>query len=446
MFYSQNQYLILYPEIFVVLEQIQYMDDLQVLVDRMDFLHSVSQKISQKKGLALLLKEIMEESKNVMHAEASSLLLYDKKKETLAFQVATGDKGRIVEKYTIPMGTGIAGWVAEHRQTLNIEDCYADPRFNRKFDKKSHFKTKSMICVPLLRENTLIGVMQVINKKDGEPFDDIDQHIFEMLASQCAIAIENAQLVENQIEAELLKIELETARSIQENLLPKQLPTYDDISIGAKLVAADQVGGDYFNILRLNDRESLFFIADVSGKGIPAALIVSTIHSCLQTFLHLHREHFDLMAFVDNLNTVLIDSTTSDKFATCWFGLYEHATRKMTSVNCGHNPPYLFRRDWEKPMTLKQGGIFLGGIKAPMTNEVIQLQSRDVLLVYTDGITEAWDTNQNMYEDKRMRLIIRENVHKSPSDMVIALFDDIYRFIGGAKQSDDITCFIIKLH
>ncbi len=430
----------------MVLEQLAQMDDLQVLVDRMDFLHSVSQKISEKKALSALLEEIMEESKNVMNAEASSLLLYDAKKRKLSFQVATGDKGKIVEKFSVPIGTGIAGWVAKHRTPLNIENCYNDPRFNPRFDKKSEFVTKSMICVPLLRKNKLIGVMQVINKKDGETFDDIDMHIFETLASQCAIAIENAQLVESQLETELLKIELETARAIQENLLPKQLPQYEDISLGAKLVAADQVGGDYFNILRLNDDESLFMIADVSGKGIPAALIVSTIHSCLQTFLHLNQQHFDLMGFVTNLNTVLIDSTTSDKFATCWFGLYDHASKKMTSVNCGHNPPFIFRQGEQKPIALEAGGIFLGGVKAPMTNEVVRMHSNDVLLVYTDGVTEAWDSDQNMYEEERMQQVVRSNVGKSSAEIVVALFDDIYRYIGGAKQSDDITCFVIKVH
>ncbi len=430
----------------MILEQIAQMDDLQILVDRMDFLHSVSQKISEKKALSALLEEIMEESKNVMDAEASSLLLYDAKKRKLSFQVATGDKGKIVEKFSVPIGTGIAGWVAKHRKPLNIENCYNDPRFNPKFDKKSNFRTTSMICVPLLRKNKLVGVMQVINKKDGQPFDDIDMHIFETLASQCAIAIENAQLVESQLEAELLKIELQTARAIQENLLPKQLPQYEDMSLGAKLVAADQVGGDYFNILRLNDHESLFMIADVSGKGIPAALIVSTIHSCLQTFLHVNEQHFDLMGFVNNLNIVLIESTTSDKFATCWLGLYDHRTQNMQSVNCGHNPPFIFRAGQHQPIPLEAGGIFLGGIKAPMTSETVQMQSNDVLLVYTDGVTEAWDVNQNMYEEERMQSVVLDKAHKSSADIVVALFEDIYRFIGGAKQSDDITAFVVKIH
>ncbi|MBN1478634.1 SpoIIE family protein phosphatase [candidate division KSB1 bacterium] len=428
----------------MILEQLQQVDDLQLLVDRMDFLHSVSQKISQKKALPLLLQEIMEESKNVLNAEASSLLLYNVEQQKLSFQVATGEKGKIIEKYSIPLGTGLAGWVAEHRMPLNIEDCYRDARFDPRFDKMSHFITKSLMCVPLMREDKLIGVMQVINKRDGESFDDIDMHIFETLASQCAIAIENAQLVEQQLETEVLKIELETARAIQQNLLPKALPEYEDISIGAKLVAADQVGGDYFNILRLNERESLFLIADVSGKGIPAALIVSTIHSCLQTFLHLNQEHFDLMGFVHNLNSVLIESTTSDKFATCWFGLYDHHSKVMTSVNCGHNPPFLFRQGEQNVIALEAGGIFLGSIKVPIGHELIPMQSNDVLLIYTDGVTEAWNRKQVMYGEKRMQNVIRKNTLKSPADIVVALFDDIYHYIGPTKQSDDITCLIIK--
>lgn len=429
-----------------MLDQLQQVDELQLFVDRMDFLHSVSQKISQKKSLPMLLQEIMEESKNVLHAEASSLLLYDADKQKLGFQVATGDKGKMIEKFTIPLGRGLAGWVAKHRTPLNVADCYKDSRFDPRFDKKSHFTSKSLLCVPLVRENKLIGVMQVINKRGGEPFDDIDMHIFETLAAQCAIAIENAQLVEKQLEAELIKIELETARAIQENLLPKKLPEYTDVSIGAKLVAADQVGGDYFNVLRLNDHESLFMIADVSGKGIPAALIVSTIHSCLQTFLHMNQQHFDLMGFVYNLNAVLIESTTSDKFATCWFGMYDHRDKIMTSVNCGHNPPFIFRQGEKNLIALEAGTIFLGGIKVPIANELINIRPNDVLLVYTDGVTEAWNKKQDMYEEERMQRIIRENISKSPADMVIALFEDIYRHIGKTKQSDDITCLIVKFH
>jgi len=184
--------------------------------------------------------------------------------------------------------------------------------------------------------------------------------IFETLAAQCAIAIENTKLIELQVESEALERELNTARDIQQALLPSKLPEYDDIEVAAQLIPAKQVGGDYYNIIRISNNESLFFVADVTGKGIPAALIVSTIDSCLNTYLTMKQGEFNLMTLVTGLNQILIESTTSDKFASCWFGLYRHDSRKLISVNAGHNPPYIFCKGNGKPRELNKGGLFLG--------------------------------------------------------------------------------------
>ncbi len=429
----------------MLVQQVQELDELQTLLDRMNFLHQVSQKLSEKKALSQLLREIMEDSKLVMNAEASSLLLYDKEEKHLYFQVATGKRGRTMKKFVIPIETGIAGWVAKHRVALNVRDCYTDPRFNPDFDKKSKFTTKSMICVPLLRKDKLIGVMQVINKTNGEPFDDVDTHIFETLAAQCAIAIENAQLVEEQLRAQMLQVELQTARAIQLNLLPKELPTFKDISVAARLEAAAEVGGDYYNIVRLNERESLFFIADVTGKGIPAALIVSTIHSSLQMFLNMQQKSFDLLGFATTLNQVLIESTTMDKFATCWFGLYNHQTRLLTSINAGHNPPMIFRKGLAEPIKLETGGLFLGGIEIKLESETVTLQSDDVLVIYTDGVTEAWNKQEEDYDEKRLIRAVKAHQNEAPPQVLDAIFTDVYEHVGNAKQSDDITCFVVKV-
>lgn len=429
----------------MLVQQVQEMDELQTLLDRMNFLHQVSQKLSEKKALSQLLREIMEDSKLVMNAEASSLLLYDKDEKHLYFQVATGKRSRAVKKFVIPIETGIAGWVATHRKPLNIEDCYTDPRFNPDFDKKSKFTTKSMICVPLLRKHKLIGVMQVINKTNGEPFDDVDTHIFETLAAQCAIAIENAQLVEEQLHAEMIKVELQTARAIQLNLLPKKLPEYKDISVAARLEAAAEVGGDYYNIIRLNDHQSLFFIADVTGKGIPAALIVSTIHSSLQMFLNMHKADLNLIDFATTLNHVLIESTTMDKFATCWFGLYNHQTRELTSLNAGHNPPFIFRKSHTEPIKLETGGLFLGGIEVPLESETVTLLPDDVMVIYTDGVTEAWNKQEEEYDEPRLIRVVETNRNATPETVLDAIFADVYEHVGNAKQSDDVTCFVVKV-
>ncbi len=419
--------------------------DLKVIIDRMNFLHTISQKISEKKPLPKLLNDIMESSKLIMDAEASSLLLYDPKDKKLHFQVATGKKGRLIKKYSVDLGVGIAGWVAKHKKSILIDDCYKDTRFCSDYDKKSKFKTKSMVCVPLIRKNKLLGVIQVINKKDGGIFDERDLTIFETLASQCAIAIENAQLIEVQIEKEALERELETARSIQQKLLPSVLPRFEDIQVAAKLIPAKQVGGDYYNILKINENESLFLVADVAGKGIPAALIVSTIYSCLQTYLKLDRDAFDLMTFVNGLNKVLLESTTPDKFVSCWFGLYNHKNRKLKSINAGHNPTFVFKKGEDVPKKLETGGVFLGILDQVYEIEKIQLEPGNVFVFYSDGVTEAWNEKEQDYEERRLINVVNQQLENSAVSILISIEKDVKNHVGKAQQSDDFTCAVVKI-
>ena len=419
--------------------------DLQLIIDDLNFLHKISQKISEKKPLPQLLSEIMESSKLLMNAEASSLLLYEPEEKKLFFHVATGDKGKVMKKFSVDLGVGIAGWVAKNKKPLLVEDCYKDPRFSPDYDKKSKFKTRDMICVPLIRKKQLLGVMQVINKKGDGGFRERDLKIFETLASQCAIAIENHNLVEKQVETEALERELDTAREIQQKLLPASLPEYEDIQIAARLIPAKQVGGDYYNIQKINDMQSLFFVADVTGKGIPAALIVSTIYSCMNSYLKLSQDKFDLMNLVTAMNRVLIESTTSTRFATCWFGLYDHDSKKLVSINAGHNPPYIFRESNTKPIELHKGGLFLGGLDVPYEMEEMHLRQNDVLVFFTDGVTEAWNEKEDEYEEYRLIQCVFRNIKESAQTVLVEIEKDVNRHVGKAQQSDDFTCAVVKI-
>ncbi len=411
---------------------------------KLQFLHQISQKISEKKPLSQLLHEIMENSKLLIKAEASSLLLFDQTDKQLHFYVATGEKGELLEKFSMELGKGIAGWVAEHLKPLLIDDCYQDSRFNPEYDKKSNFKTKSMICVPMIRENRLLGVIEVINKKRGGSFDSEDLFLFETLASQCAIAIENHHLTEKQIEAEAFERELITARSIQQNILPKSIPKYNDLDVASLIIPAKHVGGDYYNIIRINEQESLFLLADVSGKSIPAALIVSIIDACLNSYLKMNKKSFDLMELVTTMNQILIESTTATKFATCWFGLYNHPSSELQSVNAGHNPPYFFPNGQKKIVSLEEGGLFLGGVEYSYKSEKLKLQKNDILVYYTDGVTEAWNMANEDYGDERLIQTVFENGHKSAQEILSAIKLDIHNHVGKAQQSDDIAYGVIK--
>ena len=417
----------------------------ETIYREMKFLHTISRKISEKMPLARLLHEIMDSSKLVVQAEASSLLLYEAKERCLFFQTVTGDKADVVRHFSLRMGEGIAGWVARYKQPLLIEDCYKDPRFDPKFDQHTRFRTRSMICVPLIRKHKLIGVMQVLNKKNDGTFMPRDLIILETLASQCAIAIENARLVELQVASEAMHRELEKAREIQQRLLPAALPVYHDLDVAARLVPAEDVAGDYYTMIRLDERFSLFCVADVTGKGIPAALLVSTLHSALLTYLKMRAGVLDLREMVTALNRVLIECTGGARFVTAWFGLYDHAGRILSSVNAGHNPPFLYSLGLNKLQKLNSGGLFLGILERPYEAELIDLTCGDVIVLYSDGVTEAFNGRKQLYTEERLADVIGANHNLPAQQLLDAITADVKRHAGRARQSDDITCGVIRV-
>lgn len=426
-------------------KNIEKIKELESALNEFELLYEVSQKLSEKKELSILLEEIIESSKIIMKAEASSLLIYDSSKERLLFDFVAGDKKQTIKKMEVKLGEGIAGWVAENKKSILIEDCYTDSRFSRSVDLKTNFKTESMICVPLLRKDKLIGVMQVINRKSGLKFNKVDLKIFETLASQCAIVIENAQLVKEQIENEKLAYELKMAHRIQMNLLPKILPKYEDIDVASTIIPAKDVGGDYYNIIKLNKEYSLIIIADVSGKGIPAALIVSVLYSSLITQIKQNNSKINLLKLVETLNKVLLEATTNDRFVTAWIGIYEHSKKVLRGINAGHNYPYLVRNQLEKPIELTKGGIMLGSMELPFDAESVPLFAGDVLCFYTDGITEAWDESEEEYGEERLIKLLNSTVNLSSTEILKELLNDIKLHVGKAIPSDDITCIIMKI-
>lgn len=420
-------------------------NELKEIIRELNFLQEIGRKISETKPFPQLMQEIMESSKIVMRAEAGSILLKDEESKMLHFHtVSEGNTGELIKQYSVEIGTGVAGWVARNKLPVMLNDCYADPRFNPEYDQKTNFTTRNMMCVPLLRKDQVLGVMQVINKLNGDQFSQHEFEIFEMLAAQCAVAIENAQLIEQHIETETIRNELQTARKIQQNLLPTELPVIEKLQVAAKLVPAKEVGGDYYNVIPINETQTLFCIADVSGKSISAALFVSTLASSITTYLSLNRDAFNLLEMIENLNRVMIQSTTPEKFATAWFGLYDHSSSELTSVNAGHNNPFLLHAGSKEPVELKAGGLVLGFFEKPYQSETVLLGEGDTVIIYTDGISEAMNGQEEEYSEERLVEVIGENLSREPASLVDSIFESVRTHAGGTPQSDDMACVVIR--
>ena len=415
------------------------------LLKRIKFFQNTVRELTERKPLQKLLDQIIFASKKLLDAEAASLLLFNKEESYLYFHTLAGGMESSLKSKKIAAGEGIAGWVAKKRESLIINDCYSDSRFNKDFDISTGFKTKNMICVPMIQKDDFVGVIQVINKKNDSTFSKEDLELFEALAAQCAVAIENARLIDVEMKSEQTKHEMETAWKIQSHFLPHKLPKLNNVEMSIRLKPAKEIGGDYFNVIKINEDTTLFFVADVSGKSVPAALIVSTIYSFLQIYFIVQKDNFDPIDMVQTFNRFLISSTTSDKFATAWFGILNTQSKTLHSINAGHNPPYLLKADSNNLSKLSAGGLMLGSLDFPYSSESIQLSEKDILIFYTDGIPEAMNKNEEEFGEEKFENLLIAYRNLEPNNLSKIIFDEVKHYRGEAEQSDDITLGIIKI-
>lgn len=415
------------------------------LLKRIKFFQNTVRELTARKPLQKLLDQIILASKKLIDAEAASLLLFNSEEGFLYFHTLAGGTESSLRSKKIAAGKGIAGWVAEKRESIIINDCYSDDRFNKDFDISTGFKTRNMICVPMIQKDDFVGVIQVINKKNDDAFSKEDLDLFEALAAQCAVAIENARLIDVEIKSEQARLEMETAWKIQSHFLPQKLPRLSNVEMSIRLKPAKEIGGDYFNVITINENNTLFFVADVSGKSVPAALIVSTIYSFLQIYFIVQKNNFDPIEMVQAFNRFLINSTTSDKFATAWFGIINTQTKILHSINAGHNPPYLLKADARELLKLCTGGLMLGCLDFPYSSEVIQLNKNDLIIFYTDGIPEAMNKKEEEFGEERFENLLIAYRTLQPNELSKIIFEEVKQYRGGAEQSDDITLGIIKI-
>jgi sigma-B regulation protein RsbU (phosphoserine phosphatase) len=413
---------------------------MQKMLKEMVTLHEITHALESSDNLESLLEYIMQKSQNVMSAEAASLMLVIEDTNELEFKVTLGPKAQEVKPFRLPIGKGIAGWVAQTGEAVLIPDAYSDPRFDPSFDKRSGFKTNSMLCVPMIHQSKVVGVMTLLNKLDGKPFNENDQNLFTIFASQAALSIENARLLFAAIEKERLDKELQVASEIQNLLIPQEIPQSTYLEIAAEYIPCKEVGGDFYDIIKIDDNRFIFVVADVSGKGIPGALVVSNMQATLRAFLEYSK---DLLPVVSRLNEAIIRQTTTDRYITFFIGLYDHKKSSLTYINAGHNPPLLINKKGDM-QELKTGGIFIGFMPWEYEMDEISFNKDDTLVMYTDGLVEAMDSEEEEFEMGGLKKTIKESLSISTEKLKEEIIDRVNDHIGAVPLSDDFTLLISR--
>lgn len=273
-------------------------------------------------------------------------------------------------------------------------------------------------------------------------FNDLDKLLLNAITRQVNASIENQYLNNQAIEKEKMEQELIVAASIQQKILPTKLPDIEGFDFAGINIPSKEVGGDYYNSVDLGSGKYALIIADVAGKGIGAALLVSTLDAALYSYLQ-----FDipLTEMADRLNKLIYKSSPSDKYITFFIAVLDSKTGELDVVNAGHNPIFLLRKD----STLEKidaGGVGLGmfDFGIPFAGQKSIMNSGDKLFLYTDGIPEAMNDKEEEYTDEKMIKFFQNNSHISSKEFINALVNDVKDYAGAAPQSDDITAIILK--
>ncbi|CAI6081374.1 PP2C family protein-serine/threonine phosphatase [Cohnella sp. JJ-181] len=391
---------------------------------------------------------IVERAKTILPVEAASVLLFDREKQELFFEVATGGKGEEVKRIRLPLGEGIAGLVAQSGESIVVNDAASDPRWSSRVADSTGFRTRNLLTVPIVNGGHVEGVLQVVNKSGGRPFTERDRLLLEAVALPMAVALENGRLYE-QLESsvhalaattkikERLESELQIAGGIQMSFLPRTMPSAQEpFDICALLKSAKEVGGDFYNFYKIDQTRLFFTLGDVSDKGIPAALFMAVALTLLKGKMKPDLSPGELLRMVN-------DELSKDDpmlFATIVCGVFDVETGETTLSEGGHCTPYLIRATGEVvPIKLRKSLPLAAMPESSYYDTVVTLADGDRLVLYTDGITEAENGAQEQYGGQRLQKFLGMTPGMSSAEVIDALLMDVFMFADGAPQSDDIA-------
>ncbi len=296
---------------------------------------------------------------------------------------------------------------------------------------------------PMFVQGNPKALLIIGKKMNGSEFSEENLQFIEALGNTAISTLEAERLFKEEIEKKKLENELNLALEIQENLLPKNIPDVKNFEIHGMSLPSRHVGGDYYDFIKLDDTKTLVAIGDVSGKGMPAALLMANVQAALRVIAPLG---LPLREIVQRLNKIVFLNTSSDKFVTFFIGILDSEHQTFEYINAGHNPPFILHADLHKEY-LKAGGLILGFMDEPFEYEqaVVKLEKDSVICMFTDGITEALDTQNNEYGEERLENLLQD-IRKFPVDeMLKIIVEDVQQFAIGTQQFDDITLIGVKV-
>jgi sigma-B regulation protein RsbU (phosphoserine phosphatase) len=408
------------------------------VVDKLRMLLDITKRISRSFDLDEILQLVMDTLGSLIQYDAASIyLLTENEDNTQTFQTKALRGYEINELIdpTLKLGEGILGFVVEKKEAVLSNDVSQDSRY-----VSARAKTKSEMVAPIIANEEVVGAFD-LESDQLNAFGQDDLEILQLLAAHVAIIIEKVNLYEHLAEKKRLQGQLEVARQVQLELLPNADPKLTGFDISAFNFATDEVSGDYYDWVNIFDDQIAVVIADASGKGIPAALLMAFLRATLRSAAH---TGYAPQISLTKANELLWESTENNQFITAIYGILDAANRIFYYANAGHNPPILL--DSENNIEfIERGDLPLGLFPSTQYHQFFQrLRPQHTFVLYTDGLTEATNPVGEEFGRTRLAELIKEGKDLSAADLIKFINQKVLDFTNGAGLDDDGTLFVMK--
>lgn len=397
----------------------------------------VSLRMASPMPLDDLLHVIVDAVCDVLSCERATIFLYEAESDELVSRVARG-----VDEIRVPATEGIVGVAAQQRRIINIADAYADARFNQDIDRQTGYRTRNLLTLPLENlEGELIGVLQALNKV-GEAFHVDDEELARVFAAQAGVALDRGRLIEAYAEKRRMERDLQIAQRIQQDLLPKRNPEATGFEIAGWNRSADETGGDTYDFMRLPDGRLGLVLADATGHGIGAALIIAQFRSIVRSLLTITT---DLCRVAAGVNDLLSEDLADNRFVTAFLGILDPTRRRIDYIAAGQGPLLLVKSGTDVEMRYASApplAVIPG--QAYAQPECFDMPANSTLALLTDGFFEASNESGEQFGERRVIDAIRRYADQPVAKLITDLYSDISTFTGAAPQADDLTAVIVR--
>jgi sigma-B regulation protein RsbU (phosphoserine phosphatase) len=399
-------------------------------------LYRISLLMNERLPLEEILGPFLDHVAEVVPYQAGAFYLVHQEAKELEWFTQRGYPAGTGEQVRLKLGQGLVGWVAGAGEPLVIPDVRRETRY-----LAARPETRSEVVVPIISESRVIGVFNLESDRLNA-FRGADLRVLRAFANQAAISIQRAWFYRQLREKHRLEDEMRFARVIQELFLPEEGAVLPGFDLAGLNLPSQAVSGDFYDYIRITDGQFGVMIGDVSGKGAPAALIMATLRASLRAEI---RNRYAIAEILSKVNYLLWESTEPERFATAVYGVLDLKRRVLTYANAGHNPPLRLDKSGHASW-LSEGGLVLGPFPDSTYDEtVLTLAAGDVLLLYTDGVTEAADPDGEQFGPERLVEVARDNRRRPAAEICRELVARVRAHTGLETPEDDLTVVVLRV-